>query len=331
VLKPRFYRPTQEHLVKATSAWERVSVDFKGPIVTSPRGNRFLFVVVDEYSRFPFAFACKDTSASSVVKCPFKLCSLFGFSPYVHSDRGTAFLSRELKDYLHSRGIATSHSTSDHSTGNSQSERCNQTIWKTISLMIKGRNLGPHYWKEVLPEALHSVRTLLSTATNTTPHELFLPFPRRSMLGRSLPTWLITPNTVLLKIVRNKSEPLRDEVELLDANPKTALVRFPDGRESTVSVSDLAPLSDMSDHEPCDVPETTTENRTSDTETVQSETGQNGHAGMTLPRQIKRLICTINLRRVFGGRLELVRPPDRFGDYVSHRFCALMNVCRTEL
>ena len=89
------------------------------------------------------------------------------------------------------------------------------------------------------------------------------------MLGRSLPTWLITPNTVLLKrFVRNKSEPLCDEVELLDANPKTALVRFPDSSESTVSVSDLAPLSDMSDNEPCDVPETTTENRTSDTETV---------------------------------------------------------------
>ena len=33
--------------------------------------------------------------------------------------------------------------------------------------MIKGRNLGPHHWEEVLPEALHSVRTLLSTATNT--------------------------------------------------------------------------------------------------------------------------------------------------------------------
>ena len=79
VLKPPFYRPTQEHLVKATSAWERINVDFKGPIVTSPRGNRFLFVVVDEYSRFPFAFACKDTSASSVVKCLSTLFSLFGF------------------------------------------------------------------------------------------------------------------------------------------------------------------------------------------------------------------------------------------------------------
>ena len=76
VLKPRIYRPTQEDLVKATSAWESVSVDFKGPIVTSTKGNRFLFVVGDEYSRFPCAFACKDTS-SSVVKCLSMLFSYF--------------------------------------------------------------------------------------------------------------------------------------------------------------------------------------------------------------------------------------------------------------
>jgi len=35
----------------------------------------------------------------------------------------------------------------------------------------------------------------------------------------------------------------------------------------------------MSDNEPCDVPETPTENRNSGTETVQLETGQNGNAG----------------------------------------------------
>ena len=182
--------------------------------------------------------------------------------------------------------------------------------------MLKGRNLGPHHWEEVLPEALRLVRTLLSTATNNTPHERFLPFPRRSMLGRSLPTWLITPNTVLLRrFVRNKSEPLCDEVELLDANPKTALVRFPDGRESTVSVSDLAPLSGMSDNEPCDVPETTTENCSSDTETVQSESGQNGHDATETNQTVDlHDQPALSLRR----STRIRRPPDRFRDYVSH-------------
>jgi len=48
-------------------------------------------------------------------------------------------------------------------------------------------------------------------------------------------------------------------------------------------------------------------------ETVQSKTGQNGHAGHDATKTNQtvdpaRLICTINLRRVFGGRLELVGP-----------------------
>jgi len=132
-------------------------------------------VVVDQYSRSPFAFACKDTSPSSVVKCLYMLFSLLGF-PSMFSYRRTACLSRELKDYLHIRRIATSRSTPYYSTGNSQCERFNQTIWETVSLMLKGRNLGPHLWEEVLPEALHSVRTLLCTATNTTPHERLFAF-----------------------------------------------------------------------------------------------------------------------------------------------------------
>jgi len=83
---------------------------------------------------------------------------------------------------------------------------------------------------------------LLCTATNASPHERFFPFSRRSMLGRSLPSWMITPGTVLLKkFVRNKSDLLCEEVDLLDANPKSALIRFQDGRATTVSTSDLAP------------------------------------------------------------------------------------------
>ena len=96
-------------------------------------------------------------------------------------------------------------------------------------------------WEAVLPEALDSVRSLLKTATNATPHERFLGFNRRSMIGRTLPNWLIQPGPVLLRrFVRNKHDPLVDEVELLDANPRFANVRLRSGNEVTVSVSDLA-------------------------------------------------------------------------------------------
>ena len=165
-----------------------------------------------------------------------RLFSLMGFPSYVHTDRGASFISKEFKDYMHSRGIATSNSTPYHPTGNSQCERFNQTIWKTVSLMLKGRYLSPMQWEEVLPEALHSVRTLLCTTTNSTPPERFFYFPRRSMLGRSLPSWLVLPGLVLLKkFVRNKQDPFCEKVELIEANPNSALIRFRDGRETTVS------------------------------------------------------------------------------------------------
>ena len=96
-------------------------------------------------------------------------------------------------------------------------------------------------WEGVLPEALHAVRSLLCTATNNTPHERFCKFQRRSGLGRTLPSWLVGPGPVLLRrFVRNKNEALCDEVELLDANHSFARIRYPDGRESTVSTTDLA-------------------------------------------------------------------------------------------
>ena len=51
-LKPRFYQPPRNKLIRATQAWERISIDFKGPLTTSHRGNKYLLIVVDEYSRF---------------------------------------------------------------------------------------------------------------------------------------------------------------------------------------------------------------------------------------------------------------------------------------
>ena len=46
--------------------------------------------------------------------------------------------------------------------------------------------------------------------------------------------------------MRSKSDPLCDQVELIDANPNYAHIRHPDGRETTVSLTDLAPCPQAS-------------------------------------------------------------------------------------
>ncbi|KAL7637910.1 UNVERIFIED_CONTAM: hypothetical protein RMT77_011523 [Armadillidium vulgare] len=119
-------------------------------------------------------------------------------------------------------------------------------------------------WELVLPDALHSIRSLLCTATNATPHERLFSFPRKTSLGLSIPSWLVEPGSVLLKkYVRCKDDPLVEEVQLLEANPQFAHVRFPNGREDTVSIRDLAPA-------PAPAPESESLRNSSDKSTISS-------------------------------------------------------------
>ena len=92
-MKPRFFKPETSPLIKSTKPWERISLDFKGPLPSNTK-NIFLLDIIDEYSRFPFSFACKDVSACTVIQCLTQLFQLFGFPAYVHSDRGTGFMSK---------------------------------------------------------------------------------------------------------------------------------------------------------------------------------------------------------------------------------------------
>ena len=54
-VKPRFFRPPLGKLIHATAPWQRISIDFIGP-KASYTANHYLFTVIDEYSRYPFAF-----------------------------------------------------------------------------------------------------------------------------------------------------------------------------------------------------------------------------------------------------------------------------------
>ena len=240
-LKPRFFKPPESHIIKATQPFERVSIDFVGP-KPSKSPNKYLLVIIDEYSRFPFVFPCNNMSADMVIKCFRELFMMFGTPSFVHSDRGAQFLSESVRVFLREAGIAQSHTTPYHPRGNGQCERFNGIIWKAVRLALASRRLPESQWEEVLPEALHSIRSLLCTATNSTPHDRFFKFQRRSTTGCSLPVWLREPGPVLLRrFVRNsKGDPLVDQVHLIEANSHYATVQFPSGRTGTVSTSDLA-------------------------------------------------------------------------------------------
>ncbi|XP_045457834.1 uncharacterized protein LOC123668084 [Melitaea cinxia] len=212
-IKPRFLK-VKGKLIKATSPFERINIDFKGPL-PSKTANKYIITIIDEYSRFPFAYPCKDMTSATVITCLKDLFLTFGQPLYIHSDRGSSFISEEFKSFL--------------------------------SLRSKG--LSVENWEVVLKDALHCVRSLLCTATNATPHEKLFTYPRRSPNGDSLPSWL-TPGPILLKknVRSSKTDPLVEEAELLETNPYYSLIRRDKGETSTVSNRQLAPFPSITDN-----------------------------------------------------------------------------------
>ena len=135
-VKLRFYIPPEGSLIKATRPIERLSIDFKEP-VPSVTSNTYLLGVIDKYLRFPFVFPCPNMHPTMIIKALGKLFNLTGIPCYIHLGRGISSMSKELRNYLIQKGVATSKAMPYYPAGNTQVEQFNGTIWKMIQLCVR--------------------------------------------------------------------------------------------------------------------------------------------------------------------------------------------------
>ena len=191
-VKPPYYQLDNVQLIKSTQPFECLSIDFKGPLPS--RSNPFLLTIVDEYSRFPFAFPVKNIATSAVIEFLRNLFFISRMPGYLHSDQSPSFMSHKLKAWLFSKGITSSCTIPYNPTGNSQVERYNGIVWKSVLLALKSHNMPTTGKGSFLPDVLHSIYT----ATNCTPHECMFNFHRCSDTGQSVPSWLMHPGIVLM-------------------------------------------------------------------------------------------------------------------------------------
>ena len=87
------------------------------------------------------------------------------------------------------------------------------------------------------------------------PHEQMFSFKCQSTFVTSVPTWLSSPGPMYLKhhIRTSKYDPVVDKVDLLHATPNYAIVRLLNGRETTVSLKDVAPCINANSNDIIDI------------------------------------------------------------------------------
>ena len=118
---------------------------------TSPRGNKYILVLVDTWSSFTWCFAMKQQNSNAVISCLEQFLS-YAHINSLHSDRGSCFISSQTQNFLAQEGITQTFTSSHRSTGNAQCEKACGLI-KKILLLSQTSNRDSLDWDLKLRKA----------------------------------------------------------------------------------------------------------------------------------------------------------------------------------
>ncbi|BHF70456.1 hypothetical protein SprV_0301350700 [Sparganum proliferum] len=163
---------------------ERVAVDLVGPIAPSARGNRFILVMVDCFTKMAEAVPLPDASAPTVARAMFNgwICR-WGALDQLHSDRGSSFESSVVHELCKVLKIKKTRTTAYHPQGNGQVERTKRTLINLLRAFVDRNSAST--WDEALPACMLAYR---STVNATTQHNtpFFLTCGREMQLPEDL-------------------------------------------------------------------------------------------------------------------------------------------------
>lgn len=153
---------------KVESAWEKLGIDLMGPLPRSKKGNRFLLVVVDYFTKWVEVFPLKDSKAHRIVNIlKDEIFTRFGVPEELVSDRGPQFTGQEMSNLCKIWGVKQRFTTSYHPQTN-LTERSNRTIKTMIASYVGDQHQNWDQWIREFRFAINAAqhettgRTLLS-------------------------------------------------------------------------------------------------------------------------------------------------------------------------
>lgn len=122
---------------KADIPFHTLHIDHLGPFVKSKRGNSYLLVVVDAFTKFIFIKPVRNTNTQNVIRVLDDIFYTFRVPDRLISDRGSCYTSHNFKKYCYSKGIKHILNAVASPKSNGQVERYNRTILNSL----KAQNL----------------------------------------------------------------------------------------------------------------------------------------------------------------------------------------------
>ena len=176
--KPRV--PLQLQL--AERPMERVAMDILGPLPETARGNKYILVIGDYFTKSKEAHAMPNMETVTVAKIFVNefICR-FGIPEQLHTDQGRNFESTIIKEML---GTTKTRTTPYHPQSDGMIERFNHTVLNMLSKVVSD---DEHSWDLHLP----TLTAPVDMRPQGIPHSVWCMDEKQSCLKTSCSTYLI--------------------------------------------------------------------------------------------------------------------------------------------
>lgn len=149
------------------SPFERIAIDISGPFPTTDRGNKYILVAMDYFSKWVEAYAIPNQEAITVAETLVaELVSRFGVPLELHSDQGRNFESLVFQQMCDVMGIKKTRTTALHPQSDGMVERMNRTIGRHLAKVTSDHQRD---WDRHLPLFLLAYRSAVHETTGQTP------------------------------------------------------------------------------------------------------------------------------------------------------------------
>lgn len=154
-------------LYNVGAPWERIALDIAGPFPITDKGNRYILVVVDYFTKWPEAFAIPNQEAVTVAeKLVNEVFCRFGLPLEIHADQGRNLESFVFQEVCRLMGIHKTRTTPYHPQSDGMVERFNQTLERHLAKVVASHQRD---WDVYIPLFLLSYRSAVHESTAITP------------------------------------------------------------------------------------------------------------------------------------------------------------------
>ena len=136
-MKKPMQKINELHPIPLSRLFDRWGVDVVGPLLITPKGNRYIIVAVEYLSKWQEAKAISEANALSIANFLYQniICQFECFT-HLHTDRGTEFVNEVVKKLTEKFRVKYHRSTSYRSQANGLVERFNKSLCDSLAKLV---------------------------------------------------------------------------------------------------------------------------------------------------------------------------------------------------